>query len=103
MLAAGKMATREANNLLSLHEIYTFEVSGKDRYRRSICVVFLDDDSSFNDEMVKRGYAVPFFSFMNYSEKEHFENLLNAAKEMQVGLWLKKPKIMECLENDRRY
>jgi len=41
MISAGKSATRAAKKLLPLKKQYTYNVNGKDRYSRSICVVNL--------------------------------------------------------------
>ena len=47
MTSAGKSATRAAKRLLTLKKQYSYDVKGKDRYGRSICVVKLGD-TTFN-------------------------------------------------------
>ena len=75
MKSAGKSATRAAQRLLTLNKQYEYDVNGKDHYGRSICVVKLDG-TTFNEQMVLDGYAVPYRQYLNKSELRHYENIL---------------------------
>jgi len=100
MTSAGKSATRAAKRLLTLKKVYKYKVSGKDRYGRSICVVMLDN-STFNEQMILDGYAVPYRQYMNSSELEHYNILLNKAKDTKIGLWKDKENVISCLNRAR--
>jgi len=86
MTSAGKSATRAAKRILTLKKQYFYIVHGKDRYGRSICVVELDD-TTFNEQMILNGYAVPYRQYMNKTELKYYDMLLNKAKIKKVGLW----------------
>ena len=100
MKAAGKSATRAARRLLTLNKQYEYEVNGKDRYKRSICVVKLDG-VTFNEQMVLDGYAVPYRQYLNKTELDHYNSLLEQAKENRVGLWKDRREVIECLNQVR--
>ena len=51
LTSAGKSATRYAKRLLNLKSEYDYAVNGKDRYKRSICVVTMGN-TTFNEQMV---------------------------------------------------
>lgn len=101
MTSAGKSATRYAKRLLTLQKQYLYSVNGKDRYGRSICVVELDN-STFNEQMILNGYAVPYREYMNKPELKHYTSLLNEAKNNKTGLWKDREKIIECLNRTRK-
>lgn len=101
MTSAGKSATRHAKRLLTLKKQYSYSVNGKDRYGRSICVVNLDD-STFNEQMILNGYAVPYRQYMNLSELKHYNFLLSEAQVLQKGLWKDRRESIECLDKARR-
>ena len=100
ILAAGKSATRAARRLLTLNKQYEYEVNGKDRYKRSICVVKLDG-ITFNEQMILDGYAVPYRQYLNKTELDHYNSLLEQAKENRVGLWKDRREVIECLNQVR--
>jgi micrococcal nuclease len=100
MTSAGKSATRATKSLLTLKKQYSYSVSGKDRYGRSICVVELDD-TTFNEQMVLNGYAVPYRQYMNSSELKHYNVLLKKVKSEKVGLWEDRESVIECLDRAR--
>lgn len=102
MTAAGKSATRAAQRLLKLKNEYEYTVNGKDRYKRSICVVKLPNGNTFNDLMILNGYAVPYRQYMDRSEKKYFEYLLEEAKSNRSGLWNDRSYVIECLNEARR-
>lgn len=100
MASAGKSATRAAKRLLTLKKQYSYSVHGKDRYGRSICVVKLNN-STFNEQMVLNGYAVPYRHYMNSSELKYYNMLLKKAKTEKIGLWRDRESVIECLNRAR--
>lgn len=98
MKAAGKSATRAAKRLLKVKKQYSFKVIDKDRYKRSICIIDLNNGMTFNDSMVLSGYAVPYWKYIPGSKKSHFKRLLNNAKSSNAGLWGSQKEVMECLD-----
>lgn len=76
MILAGKSATRAAKRLLRINKEYQYMTNGKDRYGRSICSVKIGN-STFNEQMILKGYAVPYRQYMNISELKYYESLLN--------------------------
>jgi micrococcal nuclease len=101
MKSAGKSATRAATRLLTLNKQYEYEVSDKDHYERSICVVKLDE-VTFNEQMILNGYAVPYRQYMNQSELRHYNFLLSTAKANKAGLWKDRKEVIECLDKARK-
>ena len=99
--SAGKSATRAAKRLLTLKKQYSYDVNGKDRYGRSICVVKLEN-TTFNEQMILNGYAVPYRQYMNLSELRYYNFLLDKAKMSKSGLWKDREKILGCLNKKRK-
>ena len=102
MVDAGRSATRAAKRLLKLGNVYSYKVHGKDHYGRSICIVQLDDRTTFNETMILNGYAVPFRKYMSSKEKRYFNEALEEAKTNYVGLWKNFAKEIKCLDRARR-
>lgn len=98
MKSAGKSATRAAKRLLKVKKQYSFKVIDKDRYKRSICIIDLNNGMTFNDQMVLNGYAIPYWKYIPSSKKSHFKNLMNRAKSNGSGLWGSQKEVMECLD-----
>jgi len=101
LLSAGKSATRAAKRLLKINSEYKYSVKGKDRYGRSICVVDLKSDMTFNELMILNGYAAPYRYYMNRNELSHYEGLLYQARENNVGLWKDSRRAIECMDKAR--
>lgn len=101
MTSMGKSATRAAKRLLTIDKEYEYDVNGKDRYQRSICIIKLGN-STFNEQMVLNGYAIPYRQFMNTSEKRHYNALLEKAKSTHSGLWKERADAIECLNEARK-
>ncbi len=102
MISAGKSATRDAKRLLRLGDEYSYQVHGKDRYGRSICVVQLNNSITFNEKMIADGYAVPFRRYMTHDEREHFNQITETARTQNNGLWKHFNKEIKCLDNVRK-
>ena len=102
MLSAGKSATRYAKSLLTIGKQYEYDVSGKDRYKRSVCTVKLDSSTLFNNAMVTDGYATIYRQYMNKKELAFYSTLLEDAKKQNVGLWRDRREVIECLDKARK-
>ena len=100
MASAGKSATRAAERLLTLKNEYSYEVNGKDRYGRSICVVKMGE-STFNEQMILNGFAVPYRQYMNNTEKNYYNRLVSDARVRNSGLWKERQEVVECLNSVR--
>ncbi|MDX9743881.1 MAG: thermonuclease family protein [Arcobacteraceae bacterium] len=100
MASAGKSATRAAQRLLTLEKEYSYKVDGKDRYGRSICVVKMGE-STFNEQMILNGFAVPYRQYMNKTEKNYYNILVSDAKARNSGLWKDRGQVIECLNGVR--
>ena len=101
MISAGKSATRAAKRLLKLGDEYFYQVHGKDRYGRSICVVNINNKNTFNESMITDGYAVPFRKYMSKDAKQYFNKIAENAKTQNKGLWKNYNKAIECLNSVR--
>ena len=97
---SGESAIRTAKRLLTLKKQYSYSVSGKDRYGRSICVVKLDN-TTFNEQMVLNGYAMPYRQYMNAIKLKHYNMLLEKAESKKVGLWRNRESVIKCLNRAR--
>jgi len=71
---------------------YEYDVSGKDRYGRFICVVH-NENTIFNEQMVVDGYSTIFRYYMNKEELVYYEALLQKAKNGRVGVWSKRYEV----------
>ena len=102
MVEAGKAATRHARSLVSVGKSYRFDIRGRDRYGRSICIVRLPDGETYNERMVKDGYAVPFWKYIPLSSQRRFYLLEKEAASGRRGLWGSHPEVMRCLDRVNR-
>ena len=97
MVEAGKAATRHAKTLVSVGKSYRFDILGRDRYGRSICIVRLPDGETYNERMVKDGYAVPFWKYVPSSMRRRYKRLADESKVGRKGLWDAYRPLMECV------
>lgn len=68
----------------------------RDKYGRLLRYVYLDDGTSVNGEMVKRGYAVAYRKY-NSDKLKLFVDIERSAEKQQIGLWGKCPIITRFL------
>lgn len=90
----GKAATQHANTLLQIGKNYQYNVIGTDRYQRSICVVKLGR-TTYNEQMVLDGFALPFEKYLPQHLKRHYHKLASEARSQNRGLW--KRKGFDCI------
>jgi len=61
-------------------------IGHKDRYKRTLAYVFLEDGTFLNAEIIKQGYGFAFTRFpFKYSEE--FTRYQREAREQGQGLW----------------
>ena len=82
----GKQSKAHAEELLKVGKSYKYDVIGKDRYKRSLCVVYTPR-GIFNELMVKDGYAMPYERYVPSELKRKYYKLSQEAKRLNSGLW----------------
>lgn len=96
MVKMGKQSTAHAKTLVKVGKSYKYDVIGKDRYKRSLCVVYTPK-GIFNELMVKDGYAVAFDKYLPKEVERKYHLLEREAKSANRGLW--KYQNIDCLGN----
>lgn len=86
MVKIGKQSTEHAKTLLTVGKSYKYDVIGKDRYNRSLCVVYTPR-GIFNELMVSSGYAMPYERYVPSELKRKYHKLAKQAKSSNRGLW----------------
>ena len=86
MVKIGKQSTAHAKTLVKVGKSYKYEVKGKDRYKRSLCIVYTPN-GVFNELMVKDGYAMPYERYVPSNLKKKYNKLAKQAKSSNSGLW----------------
>jgi endonuclease YncB( thermonuclease family) len=56
----------------------------KDRYKRIIAEIILQDDTNLNKELVKNGLA---WHFKKYSDNQEYSELEISARDKKIGIW----------------
>jgi len=64
-------------------------IGHKDRYRRTLAYVFLEDGTFLNPEIVKQGYGFAYTRFP-FKYMEEFRRYEREAREQNRGLWGKR-------------
>lgn len=90
----GKQSTAHAKTLVTVGKQYKYEVTGKDRYNRSLCVVYTPK-GIFNELMVQDGYAQPFERYLPKEVQNKYHKLSQEAKRLNRGLW--KSYNIDCI------
>ncbi len=62
------------------------KISHKDRYKRTLAYVFLEDGTFLNAEIVKQGYGHAYTRFP-FKYLDEFRRLEREAREQRRGLW----------------
>ena len=86
MVKIGKLSTAHAKTLVTVGKSYKYKVTGKDRYNRSLCVVYTPK-GVFNELMVKDGFAMPYERYLPKELKRKYHKLTKEAKSSNRGLW----------------
>lgn len=85
----GPEASKETKKLLTGKKVFLLpdpQVANRDKYKRLLRYVFLENGEFINAKLVKEGYAFNYFyqpfQFINY-----FGYLEKKAREKRIGLW----------------
>lgn len=79
----GKQAKQFASTMVLGKEV-TVKATGKDRYGRTLGVVFLRDGKNLNQELVRAGFA---WVYRQYSHDKELLHLEAEARKAKRGLW----------------
>ena len=83
--AFGKRAKQAASELVYGKEV-TLQTHGKDKYKRTLGEVILQDGTNVNQELVKQGWC---WWYRKYAPGDTIlERLENEAREARKGLWV---------------
>lgn len=84
----GKEATAYLTQLIAGKSVkLEYDVTKKDRYKRTLAYVYLQDGTFINAALVKNGYAVVMTVPPNVKYAEEFVKLQQEARENNRGLW----------------
>lgn len=99
MLEAGKESASHLSELLELGKSYKFDIQGEDRYKRKICVIWLNNETSVNKKMVEDGYAVPYYDYIkDESITRDMKKAYKEAKQNRRGLFVEYESSIKCIE-----
>ena len=81
--AFGQAAKQYASDLAYGQEV-TVNISGHDRYERSLGTVSLPSGKVLNDELLKAGMC---WNYVQYSKSVAYQRMEAKAREKKIGLW----------------
>lgn len=80
----GKRAKQFTADLCFGKKVKLVSDGKRDRFKRIVGVLIIDDTLNLNKELVRTGYA---WHFKRYSDDEAYAALENNARENRLGLW----------------
>lgn len=99
MIEAGKESASHLSELLEEGRSYKFDIQGEDRYKRKICVIWLNNETSVNKKMVEDGYAVPYYEYIkDESITREMKKAYKEAKQYKRGLFANFESSIKCIE-----
>ena len=81
--AFGQRAKKFTSDMCFGKEVSVVE-KNKDRYGRTIGIVYINDNTILNKELVRAGMA---WRYIQYSEDEEYGTLEKQARAAKIGLW----------------
>lgn len=98
MIKAGKLSSQYTASNLKINKKYRYEIIGKDeKNNRSVCEIYVDN-TLFNVEIVRNGFAIPYFDYIKENTiRNLFQKALDYAKNNHLGLWGTNKNEMQCL------
>lgn len=88
MKEMGKKAYRFTRNLVEGKKVkLEFDIERRDKYRRLLAYVYLEDGTFINAKIIEQGYAQPMTIPPNVKYANLFQRLFIEAKEDNRGLW----------------
>jgi len=89
----GKEAARYARELLEGKQVtLQFDIELRDRYKRLLAYVYLQDGSFANETIIRSGYARVLTIPPNVAHAELFLEAEREAREQKRGLWADEPQ-----------
>lgn len=64
-----------------------YDISGTDRYGRTLAYVYFSDGTMIQDWLLSNGYATVYTLAPDTKYAEHFEELELQAQEQEIGIW----------------
>ncbi len=95
---AGRLSKNYLKSIMQKGRSYEFDVMSVDHYGRSVCVIY-DEGHSINDNIVRNGFAVPFWSYIPNNKKQDMINLVRRANNNNKGLWRANRPVMEMMNH----
>lgn len=86
----GKEASNKAKEILTDKSVKLENdptQGDRDKYKRLLRYVFLEDGTSFNKLMIEEGYAYEYTYNIPYKYKEEFKKAQKQAEDNKKGLW----------------
>ena len=97
MINAGKESKSYIEENLIKGKSYKYNIISSDRYERKVCEIY-NNSSMINLELVKDGYAVPYYQYIPKNLKADFEKASKEAKRLKKGLYKTNPTAINCIE-----
>jgi endonuclease YncB( thermonuclease family) len=91
---AGRIAKRYVKSRLHKDNYYRIDVKKGMTHGRKICVIYLDEEHTINELLVRDGFAVPFWKYIPKRMRYHYRKLALLAKKEHKGLWRLHPLVM---------
>lgn len=93
---AGRIAKKYTESHIRKGETYRVKIvsSKKDVHGRSVCEIFFPNGKSFNERIVRDGFAVPFWRYLPMLKKPIYYWLAKKAQREEKGLWRTDHEIM---------
>ncbi|MFA1782429.1 thermonuclease family protein [Bacillus velezensis] len=84
----GKEASDFTKKMLEHHSVYLeYDKEKRDKYNRLLAYVYLTDGSSFNQELLEKGYARLAVFPPNTKYQEQYSKAEKTAKQKHRGVW----------------
>ena len=99
VIKAGRISKNYLKSILRKGSTYTFDVITKDKYQRSICVIYDHGGMSISHRVVKNGMAIPFWRYVRGTTKREMIALVRSAKLYKKGLWRAYPDVLEMMNH----
>ncbi len=98
MINAGKESKERIKEKLKNGKSYKYNiVSNDNKYNRKVCEIY-NNSSMINLDLVKDGYAVPYYHYIPKDLKADFEKASKEAKRLNKGLYKTNPTAINCIE-----
>ncbi len=97
VVKAGRISKNYLKSIMRKGKVYSFDVTTIDRYGRSVCIIY-KNDQSVNDMIISNGFGVPFWRYIPKSMQPKYRNLMTKADNGGRGLWRTNRPVMEMMK-----